>query len=113
MEQDKNLRRLMSESRVEIPFANFEDRLMGKIKAEAKAKQSILKNVRLSWLFFTIGSLFGIGATILIPMIEKSIWGLDFKYLQMPVFLVLAFIIIWQFEALIKYTSKHFSKKDI
>ncbi len=113
MEQDKKLRHLMSESVVEIPFADFEERLMVKVKAEAKQKQSILKNVRLSWVFFTIGSIFGIFATVLIPMIKQSIWGLELKHLQIPIFLVLAFVIIWQFEALIKYTSKYFSKKEM
>lgn len=111
MEKDKNIKRLLSESLVEIPFADFEDRLMQKVHEEAKEQRSILKNMRLSWLFFTVGSLFGIFATTLLPAIEQSIWGLEIKSLQLPIFLLLAFVILWQFEALIKFTAKHFSKK--
>ena len=113
MEEDKKLHRLMSESFVEIPFADFEDRLMVRIRKEAREKRSMLHNMRLSWLFFTIGALFGIGATVLLPFIKHSFFNFEIKYFQIPALLIITGVLVWQMEAMLKLSFRNSKKNKV
>ena len=57
---DIQLQNILSKSRKEMPFHDFEDELMIEIYKEPDRKRYILKNIKLSWLFFTIGMISGI-----------------------------------------------------
>jgi len=109
--EDAKLNALMKKSRLEMPFGDFESRLMNRLQNENSWKRSILKNIRLSWIFFTVGSLFGIFAAILLPLFEYSIFGFDLKVVQIPVLLVLAFVILLQLDAMIKLSARNRSKR--
>ena len=45
--QDKELSQLISKSRVEMPFSDFEKRLVQKLKSENTNQKTVLKNLRL------------------------------------------------------------------
>ena len=64
--EDIQLQEILSKSRKEMPFHDFEDELMIEIYKERDRKRSVLKNIKLSWLFFIIGMISGI-ALISIP----------------------------------------------
>lgn len=64
--EDIQLKNILSKSRKEMPFHDFEDELMVEIYKERDRKRSVLKNIKLSWLFFIIGMISGI-ALISIP----------------------------------------------
>lgn len=108
--EDARLKGMIRQSKVEMPFSDFESRLMGRIVAEKSWRKSFVKNMRLSWLFFTIGSLFGIMATVLFPYFERRFFGFDLKLIQMPVLLVISFIILWQLDAMIKLNARNRTK---
>ncbi|MCU4176071.1 hypothetical protein [Carboxylicivirga sp. N1Y90] len=109
--EDDKLRRMMEQSKVEMPFSDFESRLMSRIASESSWKKSVGKNMRLSWLFFTIGSLFGILATILLPLIKRNFFGLDIQLIQIPILLVITFVFIWQLDAMIKQSAQSRTKR--
>ena len=58
--EDIHLKNILSKSRKEMPFHDFEDELMVEIYKERDRKRSILKNIKLSWMFFIIGMISGI-----------------------------------------------------
>ena len=64
--EDIQLQNILSKSRKEMPFHDFEDELMIEIYKERDRKHSVLRNIKLSWLFFIIGMISGI-ALISIP----------------------------------------------
>ena len=64
--EDIQLKNILSKSRKEMPFNDFEDELMIEIYKERDRKRSVLKNIKLSWMFFIIGMISGI-ALISIP----------------------------------------------
>ncbi|MCU4164510.1 hypothetical protein [Carboxylicivirga caseinilyticus] len=109
MNEDK-FRELLSDSKLEMPFADFEDKVMQSVYSEEQSRQGILKNIRLSWLFFTIGALFGIIATILLPHISKPVYNISVEYIQIPVLLVLTGVLIWLMDAMLRFSLRN-SKK--
>ncbi len=70
--EDKQLQIILSKGRKDMPFNDFEEELMFEIRKESERKNSILKNIRLSWLFFIIGLITG---TILVsvPTLSQTI----------------------------------------
>lgn len=104
--EEKKFKELMKESRMEMPFPDFEEQVMASIYEEKKSKQGILKNIRLSWFFFTIGTLFGIVATTAMPFLHKQLFNLDLSYLQIPVTLLIVGVLLWQMEAMLRLTFK-------
>jgi len=103
---DPKLKSLLRESKLEMPFPDFEERLMDTIKSAHVKKKSVLKDIHLSWLFFSIGSIFGLAASFIIPSFQKSIWGFEIQYLQYPLMIFVSLLIIWQFDAMIKLTVR-------
>ncbi|WP_430816210.1 hypothetical protein [Carboxylicivirga sp. RSCT41] len=108
---DKKLKALLRDSKLEMPFSDFEDKMMLRVKTELNGKQSITKNLRLSWLFFVLGSVFGVIVSITLPMFQIELGGIDIKNLRYPVMAVILFVIIWQLEEMIKLTVRQ-KKQD-
>jgi len=107
---EKQLKDRMIDSKLEMPFADFEERVMQTVYKEEESRQGILKNIRLSWVFFTIGALFGIIATISIPYIQQPILNFDTTYLQIPLLLVLTGVLVWLMDALFRFSFRNSRK---
>lgn len=109
MEENK-FKELLSDSKLNMPFADFEDSVMQSVYKEEESRQGILKNIRLSWVFFTIGTLFGIIATISIPYIQHPIFNFEMKYLQIPLLLLLTGVLVWLMDALFRFSFRNSRK---
>lgn len=107
---EKKMKELIQQSQLEIPFADFEERVMQSVYKEEKSRLGILKNIRLSWLFFTIGALFGILATISLPHIKQSVLNFDMEYIQLPLLLVLSGAILWIMDAMLRFSFRNSRK---
>ncbi len=103
---DVRLRSLLKESRLEMPFSDFEGKLMQQINASKKGKASIIKNLKLSWLFFLMGSIIGIAMSILVPMLPLNIAGVEMHVFKYPILVIVLFVIMWQFDSMLKLTSR-------
>nr|WP_321450510.1 hypothetical protein [uncultured Carboxylicivirga sp.] len=110
MMEDTKMKDLLGDSMLEMPFADFEEQVMQSVYKEEKSRQGILKNMRLSWVFFTIGALFGIVATISLPYINQPIFNFDTKYIQIPLLLILTGVLIWLMDALFQFSFRNSRK---
>jgi large-conductance mechanosensitive channel len=110
---DNKLKALLKDSKLEMPFSDFEDKMMARVKTELHGKHSILKNLRLSWFFFLMGSAFGLLVSITLPMIQFEWGGFDIKSLKYPIMAVVLFIIIWQLDEMIKLTLRQKRQKRL
>ncbi|MBK3519815.1 hypothetical protein [Carboxylicivirga marina] len=108
--KDTRLKSLLQESRLEMPFSDFENKMMTRVKTELHGKRVISKNLKLSWLFFLFGSIFGLVLSVSLPMIQVNLGGFELQVLKYPVLALTLFIILWQLEAMIKLTVRH--RKD-
>ncbi len=103
---DQKLKTLLKDSRVKMPFSDFESKLMGRVQTELKGRRSVLKSIRLSWLFFILGTLFGLSLNVLLPWMHLEFAGIGLQQLKYPLLLVTLVVIIWQLDEMIRLTVR-------
>lgn len=74
--EEELIKNLMSKSKLEIPFSDFENNVMAEIENSQIRQSTISKDVKLSWVFFVIGSVFGITISILLPLLDEPLFGI-------------------------------------
>ena len=97
---------LMSKSKLEFPFPDFEDNVMRIVELNQKKQNIIQKDLRLSWIFFLLGSSFGITISILLPKFQEPIFGLSVDKFTIPFQVLFIFLFITQLNNLMDYYSK-------
>ena len=97
---------LMGKSEQKMPFADFEDKLMDQICKEAGNSRSFLKDVKLSWFFFIIGSCFGLFLSIIAGQINETILGFPAQRIILLAQVVFVILLLSQFDRLIELTRK-------
>ena len=102
--EDDQLRKMISESRIEMPFKNFEKDLMVLIKAENQRRRYIQGNIKLSWFFFGFGLVSGILITIFLSRMEELILGIDPELVVILIVFCLSAIFLLLVEKLVKFT---------
>ncbi len=103
---DDKLKQLIGESKLEMPFSDFEDRLMSRINIEVSNEKAITKNIRLSWLFFGLGTLFGVLLTIILNP-TNAIMGIPLSKFTIPLYVIGAALFFLMAEQLLKLTLNH------
>ena len=113
---DDKLKQLIGESKLEMPFSDFEDRLMSRINIEVSNEKAITKNIRLSWLFFGLGTLFGILLTIILNP-TNAIMGIPLSKFTIPLYVIGAALFFLMAEQLLNLTlnlpSKYCSSSSV
>ena len=105
-EEDQAFYQLMQKSRLTMPFSDFEDKVMRKIHQEARHRQSVFRDIKLSTFFFITGTVFGILLTVLLPKLDSSIFGIAAHQLLLPFQLIFIFLFLTQLEALMKVVRR-------
>ncbi len=103
--EDK-LKKLISKSKLEIPFSDFEERVMQSIKKEVDNQKVINRNIRLSWLFFTLGTAFGLLLSVILSPVS-TILGFPVSKLILPVYITGGTLLLLFVEQLLKLTLIH------
>lgn len=104
--EEQFIRELMSKSAEIMPFADFEERLMQQIHKEAKAPHSFRKDIKLSWFFFVVGTIFGLFLNVIVMTMDKAILGLPAQRLILVVQALFVIFLLLQFDRLIALTKK-------
>lgn len=104
--EEELIRELMGKSGHKMPFADFEDKLMDQIHREAKHSQSFLKDVKLSWFFFIVGSCFGLVLSVIAGQMNEPIFGFPAQRIVLLVQVVFVILLLSQFDKLIELTRK-------
>lgn len=92
---DKYFRKLLSGSRQEMPFSDFEDELMTEIRREHARNNSLVRNIKLSWLFFFLGLVAGIVLVIISPALSGGSAGVDENFIYAGVVFICLFILLF------------------
>lgn len=99
-------RELMSKSRLEMPFSDFDDSVMTQIEQNNVQTQGITRDIKLSWLFFIIGSVFGVMISLILPQIPYKIFGFDPKNIAICFQIIFVVLLFTQIEALLGFLKK-------
>jgi hypothetical protein len=100
---DETFSKLMSNSKLVVPFTDFDDKVMGLIEKNALKKASISRDLKLAWLFFIMGSFFGIIIALILPYIQRPIFGFQLDRLKIPFLIMFSFLVLSQLESLIDF----------
>jgi len=109
MNSDKEERligELMKRSARELPFADFEDKLMEQVYQKANLSRRVLKEVRLSWFFFIVGTLFGLFLNVVAAEFHKTIFGLSAQRVVFILQILFVIFLLFQFDKLVGLTKK-------
>jgi hypothetical protein len=107
---DKFVHEIMLKSKLKVPFSDFDDSVFQLIKAKKIKPLSVKKEIRLSWGFFIMGSVFGILISLILPTIQTSIWGLELSKLTLPFQIAFAILFVSQLNNLIDLSKRYFLK---
>lgn len=99
----------MSNSKLELPFLDFEELVMVEIIEKETCQTRISKDLKLSWIFFVIESVFGITISILLPFLEKPIFGIRSEVLVVFFQISFATLLFTQIENFSKIFKKSFN----
>ncbi len=104
--EDKLVRELMEYSGREMPFVDFEDRLMVHIYKEAKTSRSFLNDIRLSCFFFVLGTLFGLILNIIVSKMNQPIMGLPAQQFSLIIQTLFVIFLLFQIDRFIGISKK-------
>ncbi len=97
---------LMSKSGNRMPFTDFEDKLMERIQREGERSQSFWRNLKLSWFFFFIGTLFGLFLSALLERMDWTVFGWPTHRVVLIAQLLFSVVLLTQFGKLLELTKK-------
>ena len=74
---DRLLSQLMQKSKLEMPFGDFEETVMQRIHSEAKQYDLLLHDRKLSFLFFVLGTGFGLVINFILQRSQLTFPGIS------------------------------------
>lgn len=101
-------REIMSKSKLDVPFEDFDDNVMGLIEKRLSKKASISRDIKLSWVFFIFGSIFGIIVTLILPKIQQPVFGIPSDKFILPFLIIFSFLLLTQIDNLIDFYRKQY-----
>ncbi|MGD0756385.1 MAG: hypothetical protein ABR927_15140 [Bacteroidales bacterium] len=101
--EEEFFQEIMSKSKLNVPFLDFDNHVMGIIEHQVLKKTSISKEIKLSWAFFILGSIVGVILAVLLLRSEGMIMGVSFDKLVIPFLIVCSFLILSQFDILLDF----------
>jgi|SRR5450432_2437853 TRAP-type C4-dicarboxylate transport system permease small subunit len=99
---DKRLSQIMKKSMVQMPFSDFEDKVMVEIHRQARYKKAILANIRLSRLFFFLGLGAGLIINDLLSHLHHSLMGLSAEQILLVFQVSFVFFFLTQLDKIFK-----------
>jgi len=97
---------IMAQSKLEVPFPDFEDNVVLQIEKENSFQRSVSKDVKLSWLFFVAGSVFGIIISLILPRMQTLIFGIEPQKLAIFFQMIFVLLLFTQLETLLRFIKK-------
>ncbi len=107
--EDKKFKDFMQESKLEIQFPDFEEKVMEQIKLKEESQKSVWENLKISWLFFILGAFLGIFASGYLVNIKFSFFEEYKNWIILAIEILVVIIVITQFDNLYQFT---FKKRD-
>ena len=103
---DDYFRNILSKSKLELPFPDFEDQVMYQIEKKNALEPPSAKDIKLSCIFFILGTAFGLFISLILPKIQESIFGIDLTKLAVPFQIGFVILVFLQIDQLMKLVKK-------
>lgn len=109
--EDTLIRELMQRSVRKMPFADFEEKLMEQIHEKEETSRSFLKDIKLSWFFFIVGTLFGLFLNMIVANIDGTILGFSVQRFSLIIQALFVILLLTQFDKLAGLTKSANDRK--
>ena len=107
--EEQLIRNLMKHSEVEMPFSDFEERMMDKIFEEKIQSKAVKSNIRVAWFFFFLGLFFGLMITNMMANLDTIAEGIPMEKIAFFTQIGIALLLLFQLDKLIDF---RFNKKS-
>ncbi|MEX2347511.1 MAG: hypothetical protein WD604_17940 [Balneolaceae bacterium] len=97
---------IMSKSKLELPFPDFEDTVMMEIKTQELSREIYSTNIKRSWACFIAGTIFGIILSAMLPQFQLSLFGKSSDSLLLVFQFIFTLFVLFSLESLIRNTRK-------
>ena len=104
--KESDFKKIMQNSKLEIQFPDFEENVMHQVYAKKASHRSVWRNLKISWIFFVIGTFFGVFATQFLADIRVPFLGENSKFILLFGEILIVFVVASQFDNLIRFTFK-------
>ena len=104
--EDKDFKKIMEFSKLEIQFPNFEEEVMESIRKKEAEEKSFWRNIRWSWFIFLAGLILGIITTGLLSDFGLQYFGENSKLVLFVVEILIVLVFGLQFDNLIRLTFR-------
>lgn len=109
--EDEFFKSIMTDTRLTMPFGDFEDCVMAEIENRATHKNTLSKEIKLSWIFFVAGTLCGIILSSILVRLREPIFGINPINITIVFAVLFTAILFSQIDVLLKVSSKVKSKE--
>lgn len=97
---------IMTKGKLTMPFSDFEDDTMKRIETETKYKGSISRSFRISFIFFVLGTGFGLVVNNLLANADSLVLGISSGTILLVFQLIFVFAVVMQSENIYKLFVK-------
>jgi uncharacterized protein YacL len=104
--EEEFFKEIMSKSKLEMPFSDFEDEVMMQIREREVYQRSYVKDLKLSWIFFIAGSIFGLILSFLLPEVLPQIVNINPAVFAQALQVIIVLWILIQLDSLIDFSRK-------
>ena len=102
--EEKDFKKLMELSKLEIQFPGFEDQVMESIRKKEARDKSFWRNIRWSWFLFLSGLVLGLVIVDLLAGFELKYFGEKSNLVLLIIEIAIVAIFGLQFDNLIRLT---------
>lgn len=104
--EEKDFKKIMQQSKLQIEFPDFEENVMEKVLAKNATRKQVWRNLRISWIFFFIGTFFGVLVTQFLSDIQIPLFGDNSKVILLIGEILIVIVVSSQFDSLFRFTFK-------
>jgi hypothetical protein len=104
--KDQEFKNTMQHSKLDIPFSDFEENVMEKVRKKEAIRRSVWRNLKISWIFFFIGTFLGILVTHYFTTVKISFLEENSELVLLLAEILIVIVISTQFDNLIRFTFK-------
>ena len=97
---------LMKHAEMEMPFSDFEDRMMDQIYEEKNQSKAVNNNIRIAWFFFFLGLFFGLLITNMTANLDSLAEGIPVEQIVFFTQVGIALLLLFQLDKLIDFRLK-------
>lgn len=104
--KEKDFKKIMQQSKLQIEYPDFEENVMEKVLAKNATRKQVWRNLRISWVFFFIGTFFGVLVTQFLSDIQIPLFGDNSKVILLIGEFLIVIVVSSQFDSLFRFTFK-------